>query len=161
MTPSVRAGIGYDSHRFAEGRPLILGGVEIEGAERGLGGHSDADVLTHALMDALLGAAALGDIGDHFPDSDDRWRDADSVALLAAVCELVRAEGFTIANLDATVVCEAPRLGPWRESMRARLADAAGLEIGAVSVKFTTNEGMGFVGRGEGIAALALAQLTV
>jgi 2-C-methyl-D-erythritol 2,4-cyclodiphosphate synthase len=161
MTAAVRAGIGYDSHRFAEGRPLILGGVEIEGAERGLGGHSDADVLTHALMDALLGAAALGDIGDHFPDSDDRWRDADSVALLAAVCELVRAEGFTIANLDATVVCEAPRLGPWRESMRARLADAAGLEIGAVSVKFTTNEGMGFVGRGEGIAALALAQLTV
>jgi 2-C-methyl-D-erythritol 2,4-cyclodiphosphate synthase len=161
MTPSVRTGIGYDSHRFAEGRPLILGGVEIEGAERGLGGHSDADVLTHALMDALLGAAALGDIGEHFPDSDDRWRDADSAALLATVCELVRAEGFTIANLDATVVCEAPRLGPWRESMRARLADAAGLEIGAVSVKFTTNEGMGFVGRGEGIAALALAQLTV
>jgi 2-C-methyl-D-erythritol 2,4-cyclodiphosphate synthase len=161
MTSAVRAGIGYDSHRFGEGRPLILGGVEIEGAERGLSGHSDADVLTHAVMDALLGAAALGDIGDHFPDSDGRWRDADSVALLAEVCGLVRSEGFAIANLDATVVCEAPRLGPWRESMRARLAGAAGLELGAVSVKFTTNEGMGFVGRGEGIAALAVAQLTV
>jgi 2-C-methyl-D-erythritol 2,4-cyclodiphosphate synthase len=156
-----RSGIGYDSHRFAEGRPLILGGVEIEGAERGLSGHSDADVLSHALMDALLGAAALGDIGDHFPDSEDRWRDADSVALLADVCGLVRAEGFAIANLDATVVCEAPRLGPWREAMRARLAEAAALELGAVSVKFTTNEGMGFIGRGEGIAALAVAHLTV
>jgi 2-C-methyl-D-erythritol 2,4-cyclodiphosphate synthase len=160
MTAAVRAGIGYDSHSLAEGRPLILGGVEIEGAERGLSGHSDADVLTHAVMDALLGAAALGDIGDHFPDSDERWRDADSVALLAEVCGLVRTKGFTIANLDATVVCEAPRLGVWRESMRARLAEAAGLEIGAVSVKFTTNEGMGFVGRGEGIVALAVAQLT-
>jgi 2-C-methyl-D-erythritol 2,4-cyclodiphosphate synthase len=161
MSASVRAGIGYDSHRFAEGRPLILGGVEIEGAERGLTGHSDADVLTHAVMDALLGAAALGDIGDHFPDSDERWRDADSIALLSEVCKLVRGEGFEIANVDATVVCEAPRLGPWREPMRARLAEGAGLESGAISVKFTTNEGMGFVGRGEGIAALAVAQLTV
>jgi 2-C-methyl-D-erythritol 2,4-cyclodiphosphate synthase len=161
MSPLARVGIGYDSHRFAEGRKLILGGVEIEGAERGLSGHSDADVLTHAIMDALLGAAALGDIGDHFPDSDERWRDAYSLALLAEVCELVRAEGFAIANLDSTVVCQAPRLGPWREAMRARLAEAAGLELGAVSVKFTTNEGMGFVGRGEGMAALAVAQLTV
>jgi 2-C-methyl-D-erythritol 2,4-cyclodiphosphate synthase len=160
MIPSPRTGIGYDSHRFAEGRPLILGGVEIEGAERGLTGHSDADVLTHAIMDALLGAAALGDIGDHFPDSDERWRDADSIVLLATVCELVRAEGFAIANLDSTVVCQAPRLGPWREAMRARLAAAAGLELGAVSVKFTTNEGMGFVGRGEGVAAVAAATLS-
>jgi 2-C-methyl-D-erythritol 2,4-cyclodiphosphate synthase len=157
----MRTGIGYDSHRFAEGRPLILGGVEIEGAERGLTGHSDADVLTHAVIDALLGAAALGDIGDHFPDSDERWRDADSIPLLRDVCRLVRAEGFEPANIDSTLVCEAPRLGPWRESMRTRLAEAAGLEIGAVSVKFTTNEGMGFVGRGEGIAALAVAQLSV
>jgi 2-C-methyl-D-erythritol 2,4-cyclodiphosphate synthase len=161
MSPLPRIGIGYDSHRFAEGRKLILGGVEIEGVERGLSGHSDADVLTHAIMDALLGAAALGDIGDHFPDSDERWRDAYSIGLLAEVCELVRAEGFAIANLDSTVVCQAPRLGPWREAMRARLAEAAGLELGAVSVKFTTNEGMGFVGRGEGMAALAVAQLTV
>ena len=160
MSLAVRTGIGYDSHRLAEGRPLILGGVEIEGAERGLTGHSDADVLTHAIMDALLGAAALGDIGIHFPDSDERWRDADSIALLAEVCRLVRADGWSIANLDSTVVCEAPRLGAWRDAMRARLAEAAGVELGAVSVKFTTNEGMGFAGRGEGIAALAAAALT-
>jgi 2-C-methyl-D-erythritol 2,4-cyclodiphosphate synthase len=160
MSPLPRTGIGYDSHRFAEGRKLILGGVEIEGAERGLSGHSDADVLTHAIMDALLGAAALGDIGDHFPDSDERWRDAYSIVLLAEVCEWVRAEGFAIANLDSTVVCQAPRLGPWREAMRARLAEAAGLELGAVSVKFSTNEGMGFVGRGEGVAAVAAATLS-
>jgi 2-C-methyl-D-erythritol 2,4-cyclodiphosphate synthase len=157
---AIRTGIGYDSHRFAEGRPLVLGGVEIEGAARGLTGHSDADVLTHAIMDALLGAAALGDIGDHFPDSDERWRDADSIALLGDVCRLVRGEGFQITNLDSTVVCETPRLGSWRAAMRARLAEAAGLEIDAVSVKFTTNEGMGFVGRGEGIATLASATLS-
>ena len=156
-----RSGIGYDSHRFADGRPLVLGGVEIEGAERGLSGHSDADVLTHAIMDALLGAAALGDIGEHFPDTDERWRDADSIALLREVCGLVRAEGFELANIDSTVVCEAPRLGRWRGPMCSRLADATGLPLAAVSVKFTTNEGMGFVGRGEGIAALALVQLTV
>ncbi len=159
MSAAVRSGIGYDSHRFAEGRPLILGGVEIEGAERGLGGHSDADVLTHAIMDALLGAAALGDIGAHFPDSDERWRDADSIALLGEVCRLVGDEGWTVANLDSTVICEAPRLGPWRDAMRSRLAGAAGLEPGEVGVKFTTNEGMGFVGREEGIAALAVATL--
>jgi 2-C-methyl-D-erythritol 2,4-cyclodiphosphate synthase len=158
---SARAGIGYDSHRFADGRPLVLGGVEIEGAERGLSGHSDADVLTHAIMDALLGAAALGDIGEHFPDTDERWRDADSIVLLREVCGLVRAEGFELANIDSTVVCEAPRLGGWRGPMRSRLADATGLPLAAVSVKFTTNEGMGFIGRGEGIAALALVQLTV
>ena len=161
MTHLVRTGIGYDSHRFVEGRPLILGGVEIEGAERGLSGHSDADVLTHAVMDALLGAAALGDIGDHFPDSEEQWRDADSVALLAEVCGLVRADGFAIANLDATVVCEAPRLGPWRESMRARHARAAAHELGARCVQFTPNAGQGVSRRGEGIAALAVAHLTV
>ena len=160
MSSEVRTGIGYDSHRLAEGGPLILGGVEIEGAERGLSGHSDADVLTHAIMDALLGAAALGDIGLHFPDSDERWRDADSIALLAEVCRLVRAAGWAVENVDATVVCEAPRLGGWRDAMRARLAEATGLDPGAVSVKFTTNEGMGFAGRGEGIAALAAAALT-
>ena len=159
MSPSVRTGIGYDSHRFAEGRPLILGGIEIEGAERGLSGHSDADVLTHAVMDALLGAAALGDIGDHFPDSDERWRDADSIALLSEVCRLVAEAGWSVENVDATVICEAPRLGPWRDAMRARLAQAIGLDPGAVSVKFTTNEGMGFTGRGEGIAAMAVATL--
>jgi 2-C-methyl-D-erythritol 2,4-cyclodiphosphate synthase len=160
VSSAVRTGIGYDSHRFAEGRPLVLGGVEVEDAERGLTGHSDADVLTHALMDALLGAAALGDIGMHFPDADERWRDADSLALLAEVRRLVEGEGWTITGLDATVVCETPRLGPWRTPMRERLAGAAGLEPDAVSVKFTTNEGMGFVGRGEGIAALAVATLS-
>ena len=116
-------------------------------------------MLTHAIMDALLGAAALGDIGLHFPDSDERWRDADSIALLGEVCRLVRADGWSIANLDSTVVCEAPRLSAWRDAMRARLAAAAGVELGAVSVKFTTNEGMGFAGRGEGIAALAAVAL--
>jgi 2-C-methyl-D-erythritol 2,4-cyclodiphosphate synthase len=159
MSAAVRTGIGYDSHRFAEGRRLVLGGIEIEDAERGLAGHSDADVLTHAIMDALLGAAALGDIGEHFPDDDERWRDADSLALLAEVCRLVDDAGWTVANLDATVLCETPRLGPRREAMRARLAQAAALDVDAVSVKFTTNEGMGFVGRGEGIAALAVATL--
>jgi 2-C-methyl-D-erythritol 2,4-cyclodiphosphate synthase len=155
----MRTGIGYDSHRFAEGRPLILGGVEIEGAERGLSGHSDADVLTHAIMDALLGAAALGDIGDHFPDTDERWRAADSIELLGEVCRLVGEAGWVVESVDATVVCEAPKLGPWRDAMRTRLAEAIGLDRGAVSVKFTTNEGMGFVGRGEGAAALAAAAL--
>jgi 2-C-methyl-D-erythritol 2,4-cyclodiphosphate synthase len=159
MTATVRTGIGYDSHRFAAGRPLILGGVEVPEAEHGLAGFSDADVLTHAIMDALLGAAALGDIGAHFPDTDERWRDADSISLLGEVCRLVAAEGWRIANLDATLVCESPRLGPRRDAMRARLAQAAGLDVAAVSVKFTTNEGMGFVGRGEGIAALAVCTL--
>jgi 2-C-methyl-D-erythritol 2,4-cyclodiphosphate synthase len=159
MSSLVRTGIGYDSHRFAEGRPLIIGGVEIEGAERGLVGYSDADVLTHAVMDALLGAAALGDIGEHFPDTDERWRDADSLALLGEVRALVADAGWSIAHLDTTVICESPKLGPSRKVMRARLAEAAGLDIEAVGVKFTTNEGMGFVGRGEGIAALATATL--
>jgi 2-C-methyl-D-erythritol 2,4-cyclodiphosphate synthase len=152
---SVRTGIGYDSHRFAEGRRLILGGVEVPEAPRGLEGHSDADVLTHAVMDALLGAGALGDIGEHFPDSDDRWREADSVELLAEVVRLTGTAGFTPLNADASVICEAPRLAPHRDAMRARLAATLGLDVGAVSVKLTTNEGMGFVGRGEGVAALA------
>jgi 2-C-methyl-D-erythritol 2,4-cyclodiphosphate synthase len=156
---AVRTGIGYDSHRFAEGRPLILGGVEIEGAERGLTGHSDADVLTHAIMDALLGAAALGDIGVHFPDSDERWRDADSIALLRHVVTLLHAADLEPVNVDSTVICEAPKLGPHRDAMRERLAEALDLDTSAVSVKLTTNEGMGFVGRGEGIAALAIATL--
>jgi 2-C-methyl-D-erythritol 2,4-cyclodiphosphate synthase len=152
-----RAGIGFDTHRLEAGRRLILGGVEIEGSEAGLAGHSDADVLTHAVMDALLGAAGLGDIGQHFPDTDERWRDADSIALLRAASGLLRDAGWRPANVDATVICEAPRLGPHRDAMRERLAAAAGLEAGAVSVKFTTNEGMGFAGRGEGVAALATA----
>jgi 2-C-methyl-D-erythritol 2,4-cyclodiphosphate synthase len=153
----VRAGIGFDSHRLEAGRRLVLGGVEIEESEAGLAGHSDADVLTHAVVDALLGAAGLGDIGQHFPDTDERWKDADSLDLLRAVCEMLRAEGHEISNIDATVACEAPQLGPFRDRMRTGLAEAAGVETSAVNVKFTTGERMGFVGRGEGIAALAVA----
>jgi 2-C-methyl-D-erythritol 2,4-cyclodiphosphate synthase len=156
---SVRSGIGYDSHRLAEGRKLILGGVEVEGAERGLDGHSDADVLTHAVIDALLGAAGLGDIGLHFPDSDERWRDADSIALLREVVRLVGDAGWTVGNVDSTVICETPKLGSYRESMRDELAAALGIAPDAVNVKFTTNERMGPIGRGEGIAALATATL--
>ena len=154
---STRAGIGYDSHRFAEGRRLVLGGVEIPGAERGLTGHSDADALTHAVIDALLGAAGLGDIGQHFPDTDERYRDADSAGLLSEVCSFLEDHGWTIVHLDATVLCEAPKLGPYRDRMRTCLAGTAGLRPLEVNVKFTTGEGMGFVGRGEGIGALAIA----
>jgi 2-C-methyl-D-erythritol 2,4-cyclodiphosphate synthase len=154
---TARSGIGYDSHRLAEGRELILGGVAVEGAERGLEGHSDADALTHAVIDALLGAAGLGDIGLHFPDDDERWRDADSIALLREVVALVGRAGWTVGNVDATVICEAPRLGPYRDRMRAALAAASGIAPDAVNVKFTTNERMGAIGRGEGIAALATA----
>lgn len=156
---SVRSGIGYDSHRLAEGRKLILGGVEVEGAERGLDGHSDADALTHAVIDALLGAAGLGDIGLHFPDSDERWRDVDSIALLREVVAQIAAAGWTVGNVDATVICEAPKLGPYRDRMRSALAGAIGIAPDAVNVKFTTNERMGPIGRGEGIAALATATL--
>ena len=153
----MRAGIGYDSHRLEAGRKLVLGGMEIEESEAGLAGHSDADVLTHAVIDALLGAASLGDIGQHFPDTDERWKDADSLDLLRAVRDMLGTEGYEITNIDATVVCAAPKLGPFRDEMRRRLAEAAGVEVGAVNVKFTTGERMGFVGRGEGIAALAVA----
>jgi 2-C-methyl-D-erythritol 2,4-cyclodiphosphate synthase len=153
----VRTGIGFDSHRLEAGRKFVLGGVEIEGSEVGLAGHSDADVLTHAIIDALLGAAGLGDIGQHFPDTDERWRDADSLDLLRRVRELLGTAGYEIANIDATVACEEPKLGPFRDRMRTALAEAAGVEAGAVNVKFTTGERMGFVGRGEGVAALAIA----
>jgi 2-C-methyl-D-erythritol 2,4-cyclodiphosphate synthase len=154
---SSRAGIGYDSHWLAEGRRLVLGGVEIADAERGLLGHSDADVLTHAVIDALLGAAGLGDIGQHFPDTDERYRDADSTELLSEVCTFLEDHGWTIRHLDATVLCEAPRLAPHRDAMRARLAGTVGLRPLEVNVKFTSGEGIGFVGRGEGIAAMAVA----
>ena len=150
-----RIGIGHDTHRLAEGRPLVLGGVDIP-HEEGLAGHSDADVLVHAIIDALLGAAGLGDIGQHFPDTDERWRDADSIELLRAVRDMLPAPP---AHVDATVVCEAPKLGAHRDAMRERLAEALGLDPAAVNVKFTTGEGMGFVGRGEGVAALAVATL--
>ena len=151
-----RAGIGWDSHRLEGGRPLILGGVEIADAVRGLVGWSDADVLAHAVIDALLGAAGLGDIGQHFPDDDERWRDVSSIELLREVRGMLPAAPL---NVDATVMCEAPKLAPYRDAMRAGLADALGVEPEAVNVKFTTGEGIGFVGRGEGIAAMAVATL--
>ena len=154
---SARAGIGYDSHRLVAGRRLVLGGVEVEGAELGLAGHSDADVLTHAAIDALLGAAGLGDIGTHFPDTDERWRDADSTDLLGQVCSFLEDHGWTLRHLDATVICERPKLGAYRDRMRTSLAATAGLPPLEVNVKFTTNEGLGFAGRGEGIAAMAVA----
>jgi 2-C-methyl-D-erythritol 2,4-cyclodiphosphate synthase len=153
---SARSGIGYDSHRLEKGRKLILGGVEVE-SDRGLTGHSDADALTHALIDALLGAAGLGDIGQHFPDTDERWRDADSLELLAEVCTFIEEHGWSVIHVDATVICEAPKLGAYRDEMRETLASAIGINRLEVNVKFTTNEGMGAIGRGEGIAALAVA----
>jgi 2-C-methyl-D-erythritol 2,4-cyclodiphosphate synthase len=152
-------GIGYDTHRLAAGRRLILGGVEIA-HEQGLDGHSDADVLTHAVIDALLGAAGLGDIGEHFPDTDERWRDADSIELLQTVVATVADAGFEIVNVDCTVLMEAPRLSPHKSAIRARLAAALGLPEARVSVKATTGETIGFVGRGEGVAALATAGLS-
>ena len=147
---SVRVGIGYDSHRFGGSGPLVLGGVEVE-HERGLEGHSDADVLTHAVIDALLGAAGLGDLGTHFPPAEERWRDADSRDLLRTVLGMI--EG-AVANVDATLICERPHLAAYREQMAANLAEVLGAPV---SVKATTNEGMGFVGRGEGIACIAVA----
>jgi 2-C-methyl-D-erythritol 2,4-cyclodiphosphate synthase len=156
---SSRTGIGYDSHRFGDGRKLILGGIEVVEADRGLAGHSDADALTHAVVDALLGAAGLGDIGLHFPDTDERWRDADSITLLREVVAQLADGDWSVVNVDATVICEAPKLGAYREPMRAALAAAIGIEPATVNVKFTTNERMGPIGRGEGIAALATALL--
>jgi 2-C-methyl-D-erythritol 2,4-cyclodiphosphate synthase len=153
---SIRVGIGYDCHPFAADRRLVLGGVEIA-HERGLAGHSDADVLTHAVVDALLGAAALGDLGEHFPEADERYRDADSLQLLARVVELLTSRGLAVGNVDATVIVEAPRISPHRDRMRESLATALGVEAARVSVKATTGEGMGFIGRGEGAAALSIA----
>lgn len=145
-------GIGYDSHRFEQGRRLVLGGVEIEHPQ-GLAGHSDADVLTHAVIDALLGAAGIGDLGTHFPPQEERWRDADSVDMLRTAVGLI---GGRIVNVDATVVCEAPRLGPYRQEMERILGEATSARV---SVKATSNEAMGWVGRGEGIACVAVAQV--
>jgi len=154
---SVRSGLGWDSHRFLAGRPLILGGVEFPDAELGLDGHSDADVLTHAVMDALLGAAGLDDIGVHFPDTDGAYEDADSVALLREVVATLAAAGLRAVHVDTTILMERPKVGPHRAAIRARLADALGLDVASVNVKASTGEGMGFVGRLEGVAALAVA----
>ena len=151
-------GIGWDSHRLVVGRPLILGGVAIE-HELGLVGHSDADALTHAIIDALLGAAAMGDIGQHFPDTDERYRDADSMLLLRTVVATLAERGLLVTHVDATVVMERPKLAPYRDAIRAALADGLGVGPEHVNVKASTGEGMGFVGRGEGVAALAVATL--
>ncbi|GHU93832.1 2-C-methyl-D-erythritol 2,4-cyclodiphosphate synthase [Clostridia bacterium] len=151
----MRIGHGYDAHKLAEGRKLILGGVEIP-HDLGLLGHSDADALTHAVMDALLGASAMGDIGKLFPDTDDRWKDADSIKMLERVTELL---GYKVCNVDATVVAQAPRLAPYIERMREKLAGAMSVEVDQVSVKATTEERMGFTGSGEGIAAHAVCLL--
>ena len=151
-----RFGIGYDVHRLVEGRKLILGGVDVP-YEKGLLGHSDADVLLHAISDALLGAAALGDIGKHFPDTDERFKGADSGKLLAEVARLVRAEGYAIGNVDASIVAQAPKLQPYIPQMRDNIARILGIAAGDVNVKATTEEQLGFTGSGEGMSAYAIA----
>ena len=155
----MRVGIGYDIHRFEEGRRLVLGGLGLSGAT-GLAGHSDADVLLHAIIDALLGAAGLGDIGQQFATDDPQWKDASSLDLLVRTHALVREAGFDVENIDATVITERPRLAPHIPDMRHRIAEPLGIAASRVNVKATTNEGLGAIGRGEGIAAMAVALLT-
>jgi 2-C-methyl-D-erythritol 2,4-cyclodiphosphate synthase len=154
----IRVGIGYDSHRFVEGRPLVLGGVSIPHPV-GLAGHSDADPVAHALIDAMLGAAAAGDIGRLFPDTDSRWKDADSMVLLRTANELIGAQGYALLQADLTIIAEQPRLAPHLDAMANRLTGMLSLPAGSISLKAKTNELMGFVGRGEGIAVLAVATL--
>lgn len=153
-----RVGIGYDVHRFAPGRRMVLGGVEIA-FDRGLEGHSDADVLLHAIADAILGAAALGDIGTHFPPGGQEWRDADSRDLLRRTITMVRENGWQVSNIDATVVAEAPRVTPHVGAMKEAISSCVGIPANAIGLKATTNEGLGFVGRQEGIAAIATAMI--
>ncbi len=155
----IRIGQGYDVHRLVEGRKLIVGGKEIE-YEKGLLGHSDADVLTHAICDALLGAAALGDIGKHFPDNDSKFKDINSQILLAEVGNILRSSGYTINNVDATIIAQAPKFAPHIDDMRKNIADSLKIEISQVGIKATTEEGLGFTGRKEGIAAIAVALIT-
>jgi len=151
-------GLGYDAHRFDPARPLVLGGVRLRESD-GLAGHSDADVLVHAVMDALLGAAGLEDIGHYFPDTDPALAGADSLGLMERVGEILKTQGWTVVNVDAVVICEEPRVAPWRQQMRERMAGALGVSVDRVGVRGTTTEGMGFTGRGEGIAAQAVALL--
>ncbi len=155
----MRIGMGYDVHRLVEDRDLIIGGVKIP-FEKGLLGHSDADVLLHAIMDALLGAAALGDIGKHFPDTDEAYKGADSVSLLEKVGELLEQEGFLIENIDATIIAQAPKMRPYIDAMREKIAQALAIDVKQVSVKATTEEGLGFTGTGEGISSQAICMLT-
>lgn len=149
-----RTGIGYDVHQFAEGRRMILGGVEIP-FEKGLLGHSDADVLLHAIADAMLGAAALGDIGVHFPPTDEKWKDLDSIEIVHHSVALLAQHGWELVNIDATVIAEAPKVNPHVARMKSRISEATGIDLNAISIKATTNEGMGWIGREEGIAAIA------
>jgi len=151
----MRVGIGYDSHRFAEGRRLVLGGVEIE-HPLGLAGHSDADVIAHAVTDALLGATGLGDIGRHFPPSDAQWQGADSIELLRHAAQLAAEQNYQVVNVDVSVICEAPKIGPHATAMAQRLSTAIGIAPRMISIKGKTNEGMGWIGRGEGVAAMAV-----
>ncbi len=152
----MRVGIGYDSHRFDSSRPLILGGVEIPDSP-GLSGHSDGDAVAHAVIDALLGAAALGDVGRHFPPGEEQWRGGDSMDLLARSVALLHENGYSARNLDVVIICEAPKISPVAEAIRGRIAGVLGVEVGAVSLKGKTNEGMGWIGAGEGLAVHAVA----
>lgn len=156
MTAALRIGTGYDSHAFGAQRALVLGGVTIP-EHRGLMGHSDGDAIAHAVIDAILGAAAAGNVGHHFPPSDDAWKDADSIELLARSTQVVRSRGYAVSNVDVTVVCESPKIAPHVDAMRARLAGAMGIDVDRVNVKGKTNEGLGWIGRGEGIAVHAIA----
>ena len=155
----MRIGQGYDVHKLVEGRDLILGGVTVP-YEKGLLGHSDADVLVHAVMDALLGAAALGDIGQHFPDTDPKYKGISSIALLTEVGALLEAEGYVIENIDATIIAQRPKMAPYIEQMRKNIADTLGLDVDQVNVKATTEEGLGFTGTGEGISSQAITLLS-
>ena len=154
----MRVGLGYDVHRLESGRDLIIGGVKIE-YEKGLLGHSDADVLTHAIMDALLGAAALGDIGLHFPDTSGEFKDISSIILLERVRELIKDAGYEIGNIDATIIAQAPKMRPYIDAMRANIAGALQIDINQVNIKATTEEHLGFTGRGEGISSEAICLL--
>jgi 2-C-methyl-D-erythritol 2,4-cyclodiphosphate synthase len=158
VTARYRIGHGYDVHRFVEGRPLILGGVEIP-FEKGLQGHSDADALLHAICDAMLGAVALGDIGRHFPDTDERFRGISSLTLLESTNGLIRAKGYAVVNVDTMIVVQRPKIGPYVNRMRERIAETLGIDAGAVSVKATTSEGLGFTGTGDGLVAQAVVLL--
>lgn len=155
----MRVGMGYDVHRLTEDRELIIGGVKIP-YEKGLLGHSDADVLLHAIMDAMLGAAALGDIGSHFPDTDVKFKDADSMELLRRVGDMIEEEHFIVENIDATIIAQRPKMRPYIEQMRANIADALGIDITQVNIKATTEEGLGFTGNGEGISSQAVCMLS-
>lgn len=155
----MKIGIGYDVHKLVSGRKLILGGVEIA-YEKGLDGHSDADVLCHAIGDAILGAAKLGDIGQHFPDTDPKYKDANSLKLLNEITKIVNEKGFTVINVDSVVIAQAPKLAPLRDKMRENIASVLGIAVENVGVKATTTEGLGFEGRGEGISAQAVALLS-